>query len=152
MDEIANLFPGITGWLLWWDVRWYHIFLAFRWFGYSNITLAESSNARLKCWTQLWLLEVMWDDTAFMLTQIEELKSFIAQTATSSGKGRSSMTQDRANRSTQIHATEAYITKFTNKCTWQETLWRTTIYMYLCQPVVWGTDHWKEEHRRDISQ
>ena len=51
-----------------------------------------------------------------MLTQIEELKSFITQAVTSSVKGPSSVTCDRVDRSTQIYATKAYVAKFTNTC------------------------------------
>ena len=40
-----------------------------------------------------------------MLTQIEELKSFVSQTTTSSEKGPDSMTCER---NTQIHAMKAY--------------------------------------------
>ena len=42
LDEIANIFPDITSWIDWCDARKYHMFPAFRHFGYSNVTLAES--------------------------------------------------------------------------------------------------------------
>ena len=61
-----------------------------------------------------------WDDTASMLTQIEELKSFIAEVATSSGKGPSSMICDRVDKGTQVHAVKAYTAEFTNKHAQQE--------------------------------
>ena len=73
----------------------------------------------LQCHTG-WLLEATQDDTASMLAQIEEFKSFIAQGTTPSGRGPSSLTCDRADRGTQIHATKAYVTEFTNKHTWHE--------------------------------
>ena len=48
LDEIANIFPDIKLWINWWDARKYHMFPAFRHFGYSNVTLAESGNSTLK--------------------------------------------------------------------------------------------------------
>ena len=96
------------------------MFPAFKLFGYSNITLAKSDNAMLSHWTQLWLLKATHNDTSSMLTQIEEFRLFIAQNTTSSGRGLSSMTCDKADRSTQIHATKAYVAESTNKCTWYE--------------------------------
>ena len=48
------------------------MFPAFRDFGYSNVTLAESGNSILKHCMQLWLLEAACDDTSTMLTQIYE--------------------------------------------------------------------------------
>ena len=48
LDEIANIFPDITSWINWWDARKHHMFPAFRHFGYSNVTLAESGNSMLK--------------------------------------------------------------------------------------------------------
>ena len=76
LQEIANIFPQISSWINWWDVRKYHIFPAFRQLGYSNVTLAESGNSTLKWCTQLWLLEAVCNDTSTMLTQIHEVKSF----------------------------------------------------------------------------
>ena len=55
-----------------------------------------------------------------MLTQNEELKSFITQATTSCGKSPSSMTHDRMDRSSQILATKAYVAEFTSKHVWQE--------------------------------
>ena len=53
LDEIANIFPGISWWLTWWDARKYHMFPAFRHFGYFDVTLSESGNSMLKCHMQL---------------------------------------------------------------------------------------------------
>ena len=53
LDEIADIFPNITWLITWWDARKYHMFPAFRCFGYSNVTLAESGNFMLKCHMQL---------------------------------------------------------------------------------------------------
>ena len=47
LDEIA-----ISCWVTWWDARKYHMFPAFRHFGYSNVKLAKSHNTMLKCCTQ----------------------------------------------------------------------------------------------------
>ena len=55
-----------------------------------------------------------------VLTQIEELTSFLAQAATLCGKGSSSMTYDRAIRNTQICYTKTYAVEFANKHTRQE--------------------------------
>ena len=48
LEEIDNIFLDITSWIDWWDVRKYHMFPAFRHFGYSNVTLPESGNSMLK--------------------------------------------------------------------------------------------------------
>ena len=48
LDEIANIFPDITSWINWWDARNYHMFPAFRYFSYSNVTLSMSGNSMLK--------------------------------------------------------------------------------------------------------
>ena len=84
LDEIANLFPDITSLINWWDARKYHMFPAFRCFGYSNVTLAKSGNLTFKHHRQLWLLEAACDDTSTMLIQIHELNSFLTQLTSSS--------------------------------------------------------------------
>ena len=53
LNEIANIFPDITSWINWWDARKYHMFPAFRNFGYCNVTLAEGGKLALKCHMQL---------------------------------------------------------------------------------------------------
>ena len=55
------------------------MFPAFRCFGYSNVTLAESGNSMLKCHTQLWILEAACNDTSAILPQIHEFNSFLTQ-------------------------------------------------------------------------
>ena len=77
LDELANIFSNITWWRTWWDARKYHMFPAFRHFGYSIVTLAESGNSMLKHHMQLWLLEAACDLTSTILTQIHEFKSFL---------------------------------------------------------------------------
>ena len=47
LEEIANIFPQISSWINWWDAR-NITFPAFRSFGYSHMTLAESGNSTLK--------------------------------------------------------------------------------------------------------
>ena len=74
-----------------------------------------------------------------MLTQIKELKSFLSQAATLSGKGPSPMTHDRADRNTQIQATKEYVAKFANKHARQEASEENNNPRDLCQAVVWGT-------------
>ena len=64
------------------------------------------------------LLEATQDDTSSMVIYIEELKSFLAQTAASSWKGPSSMTHGKVDRNPQIHATKA--AEFANKKARQE--------------------------------
>ena len=46
--EKSNLYSGIARLIAEWDARKYHIFPAFRRFGYLNATLAESGNSTLK--------------------------------------------------------------------------------------------------------
>ena len=64
---------------------------------------------------QLWLLEAAHDNTSTMLTQIHEFKSFLTQQTSSSSKGPHSLTCNRAYIATQICATKAYTTEFSNK-------------------------------------
>ena len=68
LGEIAHIFPDISWWLTWLDARKYHMFPAFRWFSYSNVTLAESGNAMFKSHMQLWLMEAAQDDISTTLT------------------------------------------------------------------------------------
>ena len=55
-----------------------------------------------------------------MLTQIEEFKSFITQGTTYSGRGMSSLTDYRADRSTPICAMKADVAEFTEKYAWHK--------------------------------
>ena len=94
----------------------------------------------LKDQIQLWLLEAQ-DNMLFMLTKIEELKSFLAQITNSSGKQPSSMLHDRAKRNIQIHAVKMYAAEFTNKHTRQEASKENSNPQVFCQAVMQGTDH-----------
>ena len=47
LDEIANICLEILQWITWWDARKYYVFPSFRYFGYSDGTLAESGNSML---------------------------------------------------------------------------------------------------------
>ena len=114
LEEIANIFPEVSSWINWWHARKYHMFPAFRWLGYSNVTLTESGNSTLKWHMQLWILEAAHYDTSTMLTQIHEFKSFLTQQTSSSGRGPCSLTCKRSHIATQIHAAEAYTTEFNN--------------------------------------
>ena len=49
-----------------------------------------------------------------MLTQIHEVKSFLTQQTSSSGRGPCSLSRERANIETQISAAKAYATEFNN--------------------------------------
>ena len=62
LEEIAHIFTDISPWLIWWDVRKYNMFPAFRLFGYSNVTLAKIGNSMIKHHMQLWFLEAALDD------------------------------------------------------------------------------------------
>ena len=95
-------------------------FPAFGCLGYSNVTLTESGNSTPKWCMQIWLLEAACDDTSTMLTQIPEVKSFLTQQTSSSGRGPCSLTHKRADIATQIIATQicaaiAYATEFNNE-------------------------------------
>ena len=63
---------------------------------------------------QLWLLEAAHDDTSTMLTQIHEVKSFLTQQTASSSRGPCSLSHDRADIETQLHAAGAHAAKFNN--------------------------------------
>ena len=114
LEEIAYIFPQITLWINWWDARKYHIFPAFRWLGYSNVTLAESGNSTLKWCTQLWLLEAACNDTSTMLTQIHEVRSFLTQQTASISRGLCSLSYGRADIEIQMCVARAYAAKFNN--------------------------------------
>ena len=126
LDETANIFSDIYQWVTWWDARKYHMFPAFRHSSYSNITLAESCNATLKCHTQLWLLEAAWGDTSIMLTQINEFHSFLTEATSSSGKEPYSPACNRENKTTQICAAKAYAVEFSNTCAQHEAIEENT--------------------------
>ena len=64
---------------------------------------------------QLWLLEAAHDDTSTMLTQIHEFMSLLTQQTSSSSKSPCSLTHERANIATQIHAAKAYTNEISNK-------------------------------------
>ena len=55
-----------------------------------------------------------------MVIQNEKLKSFLAQAITSSGKGPSCMTSDKADRNIQIHTAKVNPAEFANKKARQE--------------------------------
>ena len=63
---------------------------------------------------QLWLLEAAYNDTSTMLTQMHEFKSFLTQQTSSSGRGPCSLTHERSDIATQIHAAKVYTTEFNN--------------------------------------
>ena len=50
-----------------------------------------------------------------MLTQIHEVKSFLTQQTTSSGRGPCSLSHGRADIEMQMHAARAYAAEFNNK-------------------------------------
>ena len=50
-----------------------------------------------------------------LLTKIHELKSFLTQITSSSGKGPCSLTHERANRGPHVCAAKAYLAEFSNK-------------------------------------
>ena len=77
--------------------------------------MAESRNLMVKCCTHLWLLEAAGDDTSTMLTHIHEIKSFLTQLTSSSGKGPCSLTQEGENRAAQVCAAKTYATDFSNR-------------------------------------
>ena len=99
---------------------------AFRCFGYLNVTLTESGNSVLKHHMQLWHLRLHRITHLPMLTQIHEFNSFLNQVTSSSGKGPCSLTHNRANRATQIHAVRPCTAEFSNKCAHSETIEENT--------------------------
>ena len=121
LDEIANMFPDISQLVTWWDARKYHMFSAFKCFGYSNVTLAKSGNAVLMhhpimvvrgCmrWhiynadTNSWILFIYSQGIFFQ--QQRSLPPSLWQ----------------GNRSTQICTVKAYTAEFSNRHTWWEAI------------------------------
>ena len=63
----------------WQHPRKYHIYPAFRCFGYSP---NESDNATVNRRTEIWLLEAAKDDASTMVTQVEDLQVVHEPTST----------------------------------------------------------------------
>ena len=78
--QFAEFFPEVKNVLKFYDARKYHLFPAFRRFGYSGVTMAESGWAKVKRTGQLWLLEAARDDLTTMIIQCSDIKKYNEQT------------------------------------------------------------------------
>ena len=108
--EFADIFHAIKPWLDFWDARKYHVFPAFRRFGYTGVTLAESGNAQIKRSTSLWLLDAAKDDTTTMIIQCANLQKYKEQTQVDIGFLASNQVNRAANaRNQQLSMAKAYV-------------------------------------------
>lgn len=115
LDKYVAMFPNIRHWVDWWDARKYHVFPAFRRFGYSRVTLAESGHAMSRRTNQLWLLDAARDDTNSMVIQVEDLKAFLEQTSSSSGTGPNLIARATDDRREQLRVAREYGREFLDR-------------------------------------
>ena len=121
--EFADIFPAIKPWLDWWDARKYHVFPAFRRFGYTGVTLAESGNAQIKRSTSLWLLDAAKDDTTTMIIQCANLQKYKEQILVDIGSIASNQVNRASNaRNQQLSMAKAYVQELQNPDHWQQHL------------------------------
>ena len=121
--EFADIFPAIKPWLDFWDARKYHVFPAFRRFGYTGVTLAESGNAQIKRSTSLWLLDATKDDTTTMIIQCANLQKYKEQTQVDIGSLASNQVNRAAHsRNQQLSMAKAYVQELQNPDHWQQHL------------------------------
>ena len=121
MDEIGHLFLDIPWWVTWWDTRKYHMFPAFRWFSYSNVTLTKSQAMQHSSATHNYDFLRLHEMTH--LLGLHKLMNFIhswAQTSTSSGRGPCSLTHKKADRNTQLCVVKADAAEYSNMHAQQE--------------------------------
>ena len=71
--QFAEFYPEIKKVLDFYDARKYHLFPAFRRFGYSGVTMAESGWAKVKRSVQLWLLDAARDDISTIIIQCSDI-------------------------------------------------------------------------------
>ena len=77
------------------------VFPAFRRFGYTGVTLAESGNAQIKRSTSLCLLDAAKDDTTTMIIQCANLQKYKEQTQVDIGSLASNQVNRAANARNQ---------------------------------------------------
>ena len=72
LGDTATLFPALSSWIQWWDARKYHVFPAFRKFGFSKSKYAKMENAGLKCEHKMMLVDPAKNDVSSKLCQEKE--------------------------------------------------------------------------------
>ena len=92
--KIGETYGSIHNFLVWWDVRKYHVFGPYRPILMKKSNYSEIGNAGMKALMKgikgnrkLWLIEACEDDVAFMLQQKERIAQFLQGTIGSTGKG-----------------------------------------------------------------
>ena len=104
--KIAEEYGSIKNFLIWWDVRKYHVFGPYRPLMMKKSNWSEMGNsgmkARLTMKRKLWLVEACEDDVAYMLQQKERISQFMAGKIPSSGKGPDQSARDEKGRKAQM--------------------------------------------------
>ena len=114
LDEFGDKFAVLKNWIRWWHARKYHVFPAFRRFGYCNVTLAESGNSQSKRPDRLWLLDAARDDVRSMVIQVEEYCAFMEQRSPSKGQGPNQITRSANARNEQLRMAREYVEEYSS--------------------------------------
>ena len=113
--QFAEFYPEVKNVLDFYDARKYHLFPAFRRFGYSGVTLAESGWAKVKRSGQLWLLDAARDDISTMIIQCSDIKKYNEQTQDVVGERAPTQAKQAAQaRSLQISIARKFAEEFEN--------------------------------------
>ena len=121
--QFAEFYPEIKKVLDFYDARKYHLFPAFRRFGYSGVTIAESGWAKVKRSGQLWLLDAARDDISTMIIQCSDIEKYKVQTQHVVGDRAPNQAQKAFNsRAEQIKVTKKFAEEFDNSQAFKEHL------------------------------
>ena len=121
--QFAEFNPETKNVLDFYDARKYHLFPAFRRFGYSGVTMAESGWAKVKRSGQLWLLDAARDDIYTMIIQCSDIAKYREQTQDVVGDRAPNQAQKAANsRVEQIKVAKKFAEEFDNSQAFKEHL------------------------------
>ena len=124
--QFAEFFPKVKNVLKFYDARKYHLFPAFRRFGYSGVTMAESGWAKVKRTGQLWLLEAARDDLTTMIIQCSDIKKYNEQTQGVVGDRAPNQAKKAAEaRNEQVYIAQKFAQEFENESAFNEDLEET---------------------------
>ena len=120
---LAEFYPEIKNILDFYDARKYHLFPAFRRFGYSGVTLAESGWTKIKRSGQLWLLDAARDDISTMIVQCSDIKKYTEQEQDVIGDRAPYQAQKAAeSRAQQIDIAKKFAEEFENESAFDQHL------------------------------
>ena len=122
-NQFAEFYPEIKKVLDIYDARKYHLIPAYKRFGCSGVTMAESGWAKVKRSGQLWLLDVARDDISTMIIQCSDIEKYKAQTQHVAGDRALNQAQKAFNsRAEQIKVTKKFAEEFDNSQAFKEHL------------------------------